>query len=44
MDYYVNLIEIRGDVTGIDVSENAILTAKQHASKMGLEIDYICTV
>ena len=37
------LSRLGGDVTGIDVSENAIITAKQHASKMGLKINYICT-
>ena len=37
------LSRLGGNVTGIDVSENAILTAKQHASKMGLKINYICT-
>ena len=37
------LSRLGGNVTGIDVSENAIITAKQHASKMGLEINYICT-
>ena len=37
------LSRLGGNVTGIDVSENAIITAKQHASKMGLKINYICT-
>ena len=37
------LSRLGGNVTGIDVSENAIKTAKQHASKMGLKINYICT-
>jgi 2-polyprenyl-6-hydroxyphenyl methylase/3-demethylubiquinone-9 3-methyltransferase len=37
------LSRLGGDVTGIDVSEHAIFTAKEHALKMGLEIDYICT-
>ena len=37
------LSRLGGTVTGIDVSENAIITAKQHASKMGLKINYICT-
>ena len=37
------LSRLGGNVTGIDVSKNAILTAKQHASKMGLKINYICT-
>ena len=37
------LARLGGNVTGIDVSENAIITAKQHASKMGLKINYICT-
>ena len=37
------LSRLGGNVTGIDVSENAITTAKKHASKMGLKINYICT-
>ena len=37
------LSRLGGNVTGIDVSENAIITAKQHASGMGLKINYICT-
>jgi ubiquinone biosynthesis O-methyltransferase len=37
------LARLGGNVTGIDVSKNAIITAKQHASKIGLEINYICT-
>ena len=37
------LSRLGGNVTGIDVSENAIITAKKHASKMGLTINYICT-
>ena len=37
------LSRLGGNVIGIDVSENAIITAKQHASKMGLKINYICT-
>ena len=37
------LARLGGNVTGIDVSENAILIAKQHASKMGLKINYIFT-
>ena len=37
------LSRLGGNVTGIDVSENSILTAKKHASIMGLKIDYICT-
>ena len=31
-----------GQVTGIDVSENAILSAKTHAQTMGLDINYKC--
>ena len=37
------LSRLGGNLTGIDVSKNAIKTAKQHASKMRLKINYICT-
>ena len=37
------LSRLGGQVTGIDVSENAILSAKTHAHNMGLNINYKCT-
>ena len=36
------LSRLGGQVTGIDVSENAILAAKAHAQTMGLDINYQC--
>ena len=36
------LSRLGGQVTGIDVSENAILSAKTHAHNMGLDINYKC--
>ena len=36
------LSRLGGQVTGIDVSENAILSAKTHAQTMGLDINYKC--
>ena len=36
------LSRLGGQVTGIDVSENAILSAKTHAQNMGLDINYKC--
>ena len=36
------LSRLGGQVTGIDVSENAILSAKTHAQTMGLDINYQC--
>ena len=36
------LSRLGGQVTGIDVSENAILSAKTHAQIMGLDINYKC--
>ena len=36
------LSRLGGQVTGIDVSENAILSAKTHAQTIGLDIDYKC--
>ena len=36
------LSRLGGQVTGIDVSENAILSAKNHSQTMGLDINYKC--
>ena len=36
------LSRLGGQVTGIDVSENAIIAAKAHAQTMGLDINYQC--
>ena len=38
------LSRLGGKVTGIDVSENAILSAKNHAQTMGLDINYKCII